>query len=280
MTRRSSQVVLASAVVALSLLGAYATFNVSSGAPGSVAVTQPGTKRAPNDPSGPGGVWQRVFSDHFTGTILDSTHWSTCYYWDCTNRAQPELQWYEASQVTVDHGTLSLTARPGQTHGKQYVSGMVSSYGKFSFTYGYAQIVAKLPSGQGLWSAFWTLPAAGGWPPEIDVMENWAQKDTIDLFVHYGKSGRAQASVILPTYSDKFHTYGVDWEPGSISWYVDGTRYGRFAISITTPEYLLASLAVAGNPGPNSSVRFPQSLQIRSIQVWQHPQVAKSHAAS
>ena len=160
------------------------------------------------------------------------------------------MEWYEASQVSVDNGTLSLTATPGQTHGKQYISGMVSSYGKFSFTYGYAQIVAMLPSGQGLWSAFWTLPAAGGWPPEIDIMENWAQTETIHVFLHDGKSGRAQASVILPTYSDKFHTYGVDWEPGSISWYVDGTLYGRFAISHHDAGGLLASLAVRREPGP------------------------------
>ena len=280
MTRRPIRLVLASAVVALSLLGAYAAFNVSSGAPGSVAAPQAGTTSSPNAPYGPRGDWQRVFSDHFAGTALDSTRWSTCYYWDCTNRAQAELEWYEASQATVDNGTLSLTAQPEQTHGMQYVSGMVSSYGKFSFTYGYAQIVAKLPSGQGLWSAFWTLPVAGGWPPEIDAMENWAQTDKVDLFVHYGQSGRVQASVNVPTYSHKFHTYGVDWEPGSISWYVDGILRAHFAVSITTPQYLLASLAVAGNPGPNPSVRFPQSLKIRSIQVWQHPHVARSHAAS
>ncbi|MGO9028113.1 MAG: family 16 glycosylhydrolase [Acidimicrobiales bacterium] len=277
MTRNPSRLVLATAVVVLSLVGAFAAFNTGSEAPGGVAIAHP---RATGSPDGPGGDWRLAFSDHFAGTTLDAAHWSTCYYWDCTNRSQPELEWYEASQATVENGTLSLTADPEQTHGKQYVSGMVSSYGKFSFTYGYAQVVAKLPSGQGLWSAFWTLPEAGGWPPEIDIMENWAQSDTIDLFLHYGQSGWEQSSVVVPTFSDGFHTYGVDWEPGSISWYVDGALQAHFAVSITEPEYLLASLAVAGNPGPDPSVRFPQSLQIRSIEVWQHPRAADSHATS
>jgi beta-glucanase (GH16 family) len=277
MTRSPLHLALASAVVALSLFGAFAAFNTGSGAPRGVAVAHPGT---PGSPDGPGGDWQPVFSDHFAGTVLDVTHWSTCYYWDCTNQSQPELEWYEASQVSVDNGTLSLTATPGQTHGKQYISGMVSSYGKFSFTYGYMQVVAMLPSGQGLWSAFWTLPESGGWPPEIDVMENWAQTETVHVFLHGAQSASEQDSLLVPTLSDRFHTYGVDWEPGSISWYVDGTLQAHFAISITAPEYLLANLAVASNPAPDSAVRFPQSLQIRSIDVWQHPRAAGSHTAS
>lgn len=280
MTPSPRRIALASAVVVLSLVGAFAAFNTGSGASKGVAVAHPGTTGPPNGPNGPGGNWQSVFSDHFAGTALDAAHWSTCYYWDCTNRAQPEIEWYQASQVSVDNGTLSLTAVPEQTHGKQYVSGMISSYGKFSFTYGYMQVVAELPIGQGMWSAFWTLPESGSWPPEIDVMENWAEGQTINVFVHDSQSGTERDSVLVPSMSDTFHTYGVDWEPGSISWYVDGILQADFAISIAAPEYLLANLAVASNPGPNSAVRFPQSLKIRSIEVWQHPRAAGSHTPS
>ncbi len=214
-----------------------------------------------------------MFSDHFSGTILDGTKWSTCYHWGCTNRGNKELEWYQASQVTVHSGEVSLTAEPERTHGKEYVSGMLSSYGKFSFRYGYAQIVAKLPLGRGLWSAFWTEPENGAWPPEIDVMENVAQSDGVSLYVHYNAANNLDSStVLLPNASSAFHTYGVDWEPGSITWYVDGFRWAHFALSITQAEYLIADLAVNGKLPPNSGVRFPQSLVIRSIEVWQHPQ--------
>jgi beta-glucanase (GH16 family) len=127
------------------------------------------TTRAADLPDGPKGRWQLVFSDHFTGSALDKANWSTCYYFGCTNRGNNELEWYQASQVTVRDNTVSLTVVPDQIHGKQYVSGMLSSYGKFSFRYGYAQIVAKLPVGQGLWSSFWTEPESGAWPPEMDL---------------------------------------------------------------------------------------------------------------
>ena len=63
----------------------------------------------------------------------------------------------------------------------------------------------------------------------------------------------------------------MDWEPGSIRWYVDGFLVARLTVSITQPEYLIANLAVNGKLPPNSAVRFPQSLVIRSIKVWQHP---------
>ncbi len=223
-------------------------------------------------PYGPRGDWRLVFSDDFAGTTLDTANWSTCYYWGCTNGGNKELEWYQPSQVTVQDGTVSLTVFPERTHGEEYVSGMLSSYGKFSFLYGYAQIVAKLPLGQGLWSAFWTEPENRTWPPEIDIMENWAQADSVNLYVHYDTANNFDSSTVyLPTASSAFHTYGVDWEPGSVTWYVDGFRWASFAVSITQPEYLIADLAVDGNLPPDSAVRFPQSLVIRSIEVWQHP---------
>ena len=239
----------------------------------STTTTTPSTRPPHGDvPYGPGGAWRLVFSDHFTGTGLDAANWSTCYHWGCTNGGNNELEWYRASQVAVHDGTVSLTVVPKRTNGKTYVSGLLSSYGKFSFRYGYAQIVAKLPRGRGLWSAFWTEPESGAWPPEIDIMENLAQSDSVSLYVHYDAANQFDSSTVyLPTASSAFHSYGVDWEPGSVTWYVDGFLWAHFAVSITQPEYLIADLAVNGTFPPNSSVQFPRSLVIRSIEVWQHP---------
>ena len=204
-----------------------------------------------NVPYGPGGTWRLVFSDDFTGSSLDTANWSTCYRFGCTNGGNKELEWYQASQVRVHDGTASLTVVPRQTNGKEYVSGMLSSYRKFSFRYGYAQIVAKLPVGKGLWSAFWMEPEDGSWPPEIDILENLAQSDSVSLYVHYNSANRFDSSTVyLPTASSTFHTYGVDWEPKSISWYVDGFPWAHFKVSIAQPEYLIANLAVNGKLPP------------------------------
>jgi beta-glucanase (GH16 family) len=216
-----------------------------------------------------------VFSDHFTGTALDTNKWSTCQfspYSGCTNRGNKELEWYLPSQVTVNNGSVSLTVTPDLIHGKKYASGILSTHDKFSFEYGYVQIVAKLPIGRGLWSAFWTAPENGTWPPEIDILENWASSDAVFLYIHYDAANHFDYSTVyLPDASSSFNTYGVDWEPGSVSWYVDGFLWAHFKVSITQPEYLIANLAVDGKLPPNSTDRFPQSLVIRSIEVWQHP---------
>lgn len=235
--------------------------------------TGPSTTAPRSDvPYGPGGTWRLVFSDDFTGSSLNTDNWSTCYHFGCTNGGNKELEWYQASQVRVHDGTASLTVVPRETNGKKYVSGMLSSYRKFSFRYGYAQIVAKLPIGRGLWSAFWMEPEDGSWPPEIDIMENLAQSDSVSLYVHYDSANHFDSSIVyLPTASRTFHTYGVDWEPKSIAWYVDGFLWARFTVSITQPEYLIVDLAVNGKFAPNSADRFPQNLLIRSIKVWQRP---------
>jgi beta-glucanase (GH16 family) len=264
---------LALVLVVLGLCSACASSSLRPSTTTATTTSAPSpTPHRANVPYGPGGTWRLVFSDRFTGSTFDTADWSTCYHFGCTDEGNDELEWYRASQVTVDNGTVSLTVVPEQTNGKKYVSGMLSSYGKFSFLYGYAQIVAKLPVGRGLWSSFWTEPESGGWPPEIDILENWAQSDSVNLFVHFGAANHfVHSAVYLPTASSAFHTYGVDWEPGSISWYVDGFLWAHFAVSITQPEYLIADLAVDGKLPPNSAVPFPQSLVIRSIEVWQHP---------
>jgi beta-glucanase (GH16 family) len=229
-------------------------------------------KKPADNPDGPKGHWKLVFSDHFAGTALNTSKWSTCYFWGCTNNGNNELQYYEASQVKVHDGTLTLTVIPKRTHGKQYASGLLSSHGKFSFRYGYAQIVAKLPRGRGVWPSFWTVPENGTWPPEIDIMENWEHQEIVNFYVHYNAGPKPDhAVVLLPDACTTFNTYGVDWEPGSISWYVDGVLWAHFKVSITEPEYLIVNLAVFGLIPPNASDRFPQSLAVRSIQVWQHP---------
>lgn len=275
---------LASASLVVGLSGCSSLFShlgsSTSSPPPSVGATTVSKEQAttpPNllQPYGPKGSWRLVFSDKFTGSTLDSAKWSTCYFWGCTNNGNRELETYAASQVKVGGGALTLTAERTRNHGRPYVSGMLSSYGKFSFQYGYAQFVAKLPEGRGLWSAFWMLPTSGKWPPEIDALEDWGDQREVHMFIHPAGVPQQAESLVLPSFASTFHTYGVDWEPGSISWYVDGVLRARYVGSITNRMYLLADLAITAGRAPGSSERFPKSVVIRSIEVWQHP--SKTH---
>ncbi len=53
----------------------------------------------------------------------------------------------------------------------EYISGILTTQGRFSQKYGYFEIRAKIPVGVGVWPAFWMLADDGGWPPEVDIME-------------------------------------------------------------------------------------------------------------
>jgi len=259
MNRRSSVGVIVVLVVSLGACGRLY-------GPKSAAVDT-----APS-PSGAGGKWTLTFADKFATSHSALRQWSTCYDWACTNTGNDELEWYRAQNVSVSGGTLRLTARANGAHGKPYTSGMIQSNHHYVFRYGFAEIRAKVPTGPGLWSAFWLLPSDRSWPPEIDVMEIYGSQPTVAaMTVHYGPNLVAHQSFLGPNFSNGFHTFGVDWEPNSVSWYIDGVLRLHVGVSIAAPMYLLANLAINGVAPPTASTDFPSVMAIEWIRVWQHP---------
>ena len=82
-----------------------------------------------------------------------------------------------ANPFSVQNGVLTISAKPTDPSIAQYVgnqaytSGFIDTYHEFSQTYGYFEMRAQLPAGQGLWPSFWLLPEDNSWPPELDAME-------------------------------------------------------------------------------------------------------------
>lgn len=248
-------------------------------------------------PLGQTSNWKLIFHDEFNGNSLDTSKWTTCYFNfkvgdnDC-NHDNQELELYQPDNVSVSNGALTLSAKKqtvdadGQTY--DYTSGIVttgptsdtSKDTRFSYTYGYIEMRALIPAGQGLWPAFWTMPTNLGWPPEIDVFEIRGSKPTeINMHYHYpnGTSAGGDSGVawIGPNVSAGWHTYAVDWEPNAITWYIDGVARRTFTNASEIPSipmYLITNLAVGGSfPGaPSSSTVFPARLEIDYIRTWQH----------
>lgn len=243
---------------------------------------------------GQSGDWSLIFSDDFNGAGLNTQKWQTCYWWDkhgCTIVTNNELEWYQPDNVLLRNGALQLQAQQrrvdasnGNTYA--YTSGMITSGRatsntarpvKFTFTYGYAEIRAKVPRGKGLWPAFWLLPADHSSRPEIDVMEIIGDEPrVVNLRFHYpadGEGGDVGGSWTGPDFSQGWHTFAIDWRPASLVWYVDGVerwRYEDQAHIPSGPMYLLANLAVGGDwPGPpDATTQFPSSYQIDYMRVW------------
>ncbi len=243
-------------------------------------------------PVGSSGGANLVFSEEFDGAALNTSRWHTCSWWatsTCSIETNNELELYTKNNVSVANGMLKLQARRenavawnGKTY--NYTSGMVSTGGRsgeiapgFTFKYGYMESRVKIPAGKGLWPAFWTLPADYSWPPEIDVMEIIGDKPNVqEMHYHYIDASGAQRSAgknwAGPDFSQDWHTFGVDWQPGSLVWYVDGVERWRFTDAAVTskPAYLLLNLAVGGNwPGsPDASTPFPSDYLVDYVRVW------------
>ncbi|MBO0683165.1 MAG: glycoside hydrolase family 16 protein [Candidatus Dormibacteraeota bacterium] len=240
---------------------------------------------------GPPGQWKAIFDSEFEGTSLDETRWTTC---SPQLRQNPcsgwgsELETYRPENVTVSGGELHLTAR--RAGDGSYSSGMVSTgaltggprpgYRPFSFQYGYYEVALRPPPGQGLWTAAWAFGTDLIPPFELDDVEVFgSDPHTAMVTSHYPGANRdspGQLSQHLtgPDYSAGMHTFGVDWEPDHVTWYVDGVAAPQ---SITNradipakPMFLMLDLAVGGDfPGPPSAqTRFPASLDVDYVRVF------------
>ena len=230
-----------------------------------------------------------IFSDHFAGSSLNTTGWDTCYPWatsgaGCTNFGNPELEWYLPSQDVVANNALHLqlsktptpgTNRTGQPMTYQWRSGIVSTYRSAEFTYGYVSVRARVPAGSGLWSALYLLPQSQQWPPEIDLAEiDGTMTNQYSVTFHPVRGNWIQNTVQTPDLSAAYHTYAVDWEPSSLTWYLDGKVVDRYqgALTPSEPMYFLADLAVESIFGnaPNASTPAKTSLDIQSVAIYQH----------
>ena len=207
----------------------------------------------------PGSGWTLIFSDDFTGENVNSTYWNTQYWFGRTNQGNLEFEWYQDDEVFVQNGILRLKAQRRAVHGYKFSSGMISSHEKVSFTYGYVELRARVPKGTGLWPAFWLLPSSKIWPPEIDVFEIvGSQTNNVLFHLHYADSVQRLHTIgsawVGPDFAEGWHVFAIDWEPNSITWYVNGVVRSRYVGPRVPhePMYLVANLAVGGSTTPPS----------------------------
>lgn len=187
------------------------------------------------------------------------------------------------SPFSIQDGMLLITAQPTPPkvrrtlHNFRYISGLINTKDILEPTYGYFEMRARLPSGQGLWPAFWLAPADKTWPPEIDILEMLGHDPTTYyVTTHTGQTGEHKTvglAIKTPDLSKDFHTWGMAWSPKTIRFYFDGQEVAATPTpkDLNKPMYVLANLAVGGNwPGPvNRSTRFPAVMTIDYIRIYQ-----------
>lgn len=242
-----------------------------------------------------------VWNDEFDGEVFTFDDWN----WE-TRRAgwtNNELQAYNASRdnIFLRDGKLVLKAiKSVNQYGKTvYTSGKVQTLDKHNFLYGRIDVRAKVPAGQGLWPAIWMMPTRdhyGSWPRggEIDIMEFLGHDvKTVYANLHYGDPHAEQQGVYTlengETFTDSFHVFSVEWDPGEFRFYVDGNHfhtindwYSRSGASerpypapFNKEFYIQLNLAVGGNwPGnPDETTDFDKAeFEIDYVRVYQRPE--------
>jgi beta-glucanase (GH16 family)/uncharacterized protein (DUF2141 family) len=222
-------------------------------------------------PTGAGATWKTTYA--FNNRTLTSNN---------------EQEYYSDSSVGVDpfadsNGILTITAAPGSNPlGLPYDSGAINTQASFSQTYGYFEMRAQLPSGDGLWPAFWLGPENNVWPPELDVVEMYGNPTKIYVTSHATLSSQVSIGVNVPNASLGYHTYAVFWTPTTITWYFDGAAIATTATpaDMDTPMYMIANLAVDSDV--DSTTPFPAQMNIDYIRAYAYtgaPPVTLSIAA-
>jgi beta-glucanase (GH16 family) len=255
---------------------------------------------------GTGGLagWQLVWSDEFDGpdgSGIDTTKWTALtggtgwgnqereYYTDDLANAQEQGGNLVITATTA--GASAYTCWYGQC---LYTSARIQTMGNFDQTYGRFEARIKIPEGQGLWPAFWMLGNdidSVSWPQcgEIDIMENiGSEPGTVHGSMHgpgYSGGSDLTASYALPggaKLGDDFHVYAVEWEAGSVSFYIDDTLYETQTPAdipagttwvFDQPFFLLLNVAVGGSwPGdPDATTVFPQTMLVDYVRVYTKP---------
>lgn len=249
-----------------------------------------------------------IWSDEFSGNSLDTTKWEPQLGDGCDiglcGWGNNELQWYQAENASVSNGILNITAKKQRVRDKKYTSSRLRTANmpnSGEWANGRFEARIKLPTGQGLWPAFWMLPTDPdvAWPGsgEIDIMESTGQASMLTHgTIHFGEAwpnNSFTGAHLLSQpdlWSDDFHTYAVEWEANEMRWYLDDVLF-----STKTPAdmadaswwtfenyqyHLLLNIAVGGNWGgtPDDAI-FPVSMEVDYVRVYDlgQPSMAGPH---
>jgi beta-glucanase (GH16 family) len=107
----------------------------------------------------PATPWKLVWSDEFNGhqgTAPDASKWT--FDLGGGGWGNQELEVYTKSSDNIQQdGRGHLVIRAVKAASNSYTSARIKTEGKFALKYGKIEVRMKIPSGQGLWPAFWML---------------------------------------------------------------------------------------------------------------------------
>jgi beta-glucanase (GH16 family) len=217
--------------------------------------------------------YQLVWSDEFNGTSVDASKWNKVGPWGHPTGSNWANFSYLTSNVSEANGVATITA---QKSGSNWTGGILSTDTTKQFQYGFVEVRAKLPKGQGFWPAIWLY--GGTSADELDMMEFLGRDvSTVYQSYHFGATYPGGLNQAFPKSSDwttDYHLFQMKWEPGRLTYYIDNVQTGSWTQSVPArPMYLMLNFDVGGSwPGyPDSSTPPTAAYNVDYVRVYQRP---------
>ena len=143
------------------------------------------------------------------------------------------------NQVEEKDGKAYIYYRKSALNDTTYMAGRFNSHKKYSPTYGFMESKIHLVKPNGYQMAFWMMPEGKGMASEttpdgtandgaeIDIVEG-NKLDAFSTGLHwdgYAKPAhKANGKLIkkFDLYKAEYHTFGFEWSPTFVRWYLDG----------------------------------------------------------
>lgn len=191
-----------------------------------------------------------IFVEEFKGE--DHTQPNSQFWKRTERRSSTWNRWCSDAEevVYIKNNALVCHALPTPDHLRPtekapMITGGIETFGRFGFRYGKVEARIRTYGHIGNFPAFWMMPVDNsiGWPKagEIDIWEQIDAQQTSIHTVHSNwtfnlkKTGEPQSSFFNGnTDMEHYHTYGIEWTPTLITWYVDGKRVFEYPKSTNT----------------------------------------------
>jgi beta-glucanase (GH16 family) len=164
--------------------------------------------------------FQRIFTANFNGA-LNRQIWTV---YDGKPSCCSSL--WAPSAVTTSGGVLTIDA--SQDSSDTWTSGGISMGRSLNQTYGAWAFRFRMDAGVGVKMCALLWPAQG-WPPEIDFAENSSSdgvRHALSSTLHAGSANMLTQNRLAVNYSH-WHTMGVRWRPGIITYRLDGKAWAQ-----------------------------------------------------
>lgn len=238
--------------------------------------------------------YELIFSDEFNSGDIDTEKWTLEDGAITTYGDSAGLMFFKPGSVRSDNHAMSIRT---YLSFDGHVSGHVTSEDSFSFKYGYAEVRAKFRSAPGVWLKLMLTNQNDGKDlvSQIDVFNCLTSNDTIfasagvleskSYYSNYLKlnepsfealrSGTLEYGKLLN--DEEYHTYGVEWTPTHITYYIDGKSYGTVEISaqkykdLNTEMYLdfIAGVNLTEEVAVDEVAMWPLDFTVDWVRVYQ-----------